>query len=267
MKILNLGAIVLDGRLQSRVEINEEAVADYAHVIEEEGQLPPITVMHDGISYFLVDGFHRYLAHKRAERVSIACEVLSGTFRDAQLYATGVNATHGMRRSHADKRKAVMTLLDDFEWSGWSNAEIAKQCGVSGPFVKMLREALDQKPEEVKMTTSTGKVATRKAENKKPERTEKAEEKQEEKPDNAHIEVIDSLQAENNGLKDRLAIAAMDATPEEKALAEQTIGELREQIRILEIELIAVKKSRDQYQNECAQMKKQIAILQKKLKD
>ena len=65
---------------------------------------------------------------------------------------------------------------------------------------------------------------------------------------------------------DKLALKAMEATPEEKELAKQTIDELREDLRLARIEIVALKKSRDQFQNENNQLKKQVAMLTKKLK-
>lgn len=38
---------------------------------------------------------------------------------------------HGLRRSNEDKRRAVMTLLNDAEWVTWSDNAIAKACNVS----------------------------------------------------------------------------------------------------------------------------------------
>lgn len=277
-KILNLGAIVLDDRLQSRTEISEENVADFAHDMDQGDKFPAITVHFDGINYYLTDGFHRYFATKRTNKTSILCDVIHGTFRDALLYSTGVNSKHGMRRTYADKRKAVMILLEDFEWSQWSNAEIARQCGVSAPFVKNLRESGGQKPETVKYTTSTGEVAERKATSKSGgkepvEKKAEAPKKQEPEPEpqqdsqlDASKELIEMLQTENQELRDKLALGFLEGSEQDKALAKQTIDELREQVRILEIELVAVKRSRDTFQNENHQMRKQITMLQKKLK-
>lgn len=274
-KILNLGAIVLDDRLQSRTEISEENVADFAHDMEQGDKFPPLTVHFDGINYYLTDGFHRYMAAKRIGKASIPCDVINGTFRDAQLYATGVNSKHGMRRTYADKRKAVMTLLDDFEWSQWSNAEISRQCGVSHTFVKNLRESGGQKPETVKYTTSTGQTAERKASNERKEKPAKEPELKEKAPEptpemdsklDASKELIDMLQEEVQQLKDKLALGFMDGTEEEKNLAAQTIAELREELRITKIELEAVKVSRGTFQNENHQMRKQLTMLQNKLK-
>ena len=51
----------------------------------------------------------------------------------------GANSSHGVRRTNADKRAAVLLLLNDVEWAAWSDNEIAKRVGVSQPFVGELR--------------------------------------------------------------------------------------------------------------------------------
>jgi hypothetical protein len=67
--------------------------------------------------------------------------VIDGSKRDAILCAVGANADHGQRRTNADKRRAVQTMLQDPEWSGWSDRQIADQCAVSHNFVGSLRSA------------------------------------------------------------------------------------------------------------------------------
>lgn len=64
------------------------------------------------------------------------------TKRDAVLYSVGANSTHGLPRTNIDKRKAVMTLLEDGEWSQWSNREIARQCAVDEGTVRKYRNEL-----------------------------------------------------------------------------------------------------------------------------
>jgi len=265
-KVMNIGALVLDAKLQSRTEIDEATVSDYADNIKEGDEFPPVLVFFDGISYYLTDGYHRYHAHKRAQKVSILCSVVNGTFRDAVLHATGVNSKHGMRRTHADKRKAVMTLLDDFEWSDWSNAEIARQCGVSPTFVANLRDSGG--PSEVKYKTSGGNVATKvKAPGRQAKEPElKGPEIVPPPQDDQNQEAIDMLLTENEELKARVAVVAMEGTPEEKQAATDLINELREELRITKIELAAVKQSRDQYQSENSQLKKQVMSMQRQLK-
>jgi branched-chain amino acid transport system substrate-binding protein len=43
---------------------------------------------------------------------------------DAILYSVGANEMHGLRHTNEDKRRAVLTLLNDPGWSKWSDPEI-----------------------------------------------------------------------------------------------------------------------------------------------
>jgi hypothetical protein len=60
--------------------------------------------------------------------------------RDAVLFSCGANAAHGVPRTNEDKRRAVMKLLQDAEWSGWVDLEIARRAHVSNHFVRKLRD-------------------------------------------------------------------------------------------------------------------------------
>ncbi len=267
-KVMNIGALVMDQRLQSRVEISEEAVSDYAEALLGGADFPPVLVYFDSINYYLTDGYHRVLAHKRAEKVSILCEVVNGSITDAIFRSTGVNTDHGMRRSYADKRNAVMTLLDDFAWQGMSNTQIAKHCGVSPSFVSELRKGAGKDTgDTVKYKTPSGKVMEKKkAPGRAPKEPELKGPEITPPQDDQNQEAIDMLLAENEELKARVAVVAMDASPEEKQAASSLIDELREELRITKIELAAVKQSRDQYQSENSQLKKQVMSIQRQLK-
>jgi len=76
-------------------------------------------------------------------------------------------------------------------------------------------------------------------------------------------DAIRELVEENTALKDRLAVEQMDASDEGKLEAAQIIEELRTRVRHLEDELLAVKSSRNNFQLENAQLKKQIARMQR----
>jgi hypothetical protein len=58
----------------------------------------------------------------------------------------------------------------------------------------------------------------------------------------------------------------MDATDEEKALATTLIADYAEQIRVLNIELVSVKLSRDRFQAENSELKKQVKSLEHVIK-
>lgn len=154
-KQLSLSKVRIDGGTQSRVGIDDDTVMEYAEVIAAGEQLPPIEVVFDGVDYWLADGFHRYHAHRIAKRNVIAAKVSEGTKREALLRAVGANTKHGLRRTIADKRRAVLTMLSDPEWSAWSDRHIAAHCGVSHTFVSQLRQAMNE-PDDA----SGGNVAT-----------------------------------------------------------------------------------------------------------
>jgi len=99
--------------------------------------------------FYLGGGFHRLGAFLSAhpDAKYIECQVHPGNRDDALLFACGTNAEHGLRRNRADKVKAVTTLIRSERWSGWSDREIARQCGVSHPFVAAVRRELETFPD------------------------------------------------------------------------------------------------------------------------
>lgn len=134
--------ITIDGGTQSRACLNDSTVDEYAEAMDDGAEFPPILVFYDGEKHWLADGFHRVAAAKKLEWGEIAATIRSGTRRDAVLYSVGANVTHGLRRTNRDKRRSVLTLLGDEEWSCWSDREIARRCGVSTPFASKLRSEL-----------------------------------------------------------------------------------------------------------------------------
>lgn len=138
--MIAVDSIRSDGGTQARIQLDWIAIDEYSKAMQEGAQFPPIVVFHDGKDYWLADGFHRLDAAKRAGIEKIACDVRMGTVRDAILHAVGANADHGVRRTNADKRAAVMRLLEDDEWRGWSDREIARRCRVHHSFVAKQRE-------------------------------------------------------------------------------------------------------------------------------
>lgn len=140
---LKVSQIRTDGGTQMRVgPRNQDAVREYADVLKEGGHLPPVTVFFDGRDYWLADGFHRHSAHLFLSLPDIEADVREGSKRDAILHAVGANASHGLRRTNADKRRAVEALLKDEEWGSWSDREIARASHTSHPFVAKARQDL-----------------------------------------------------------------------------------------------------------------------------
>src|SRR5437763_11774168 len=101
--------------------------------------MPPLTVGRDGESYSVVDGHHRYEAAVLGGLTEVRCEIIPGGRSDAILAAAAANATHGLRRSNADKVRAVQMVLGETAAADWSDRQIARHCGVSQPLVSKLR--------------------------------------------------------------------------------------------------------------------------------
>ena len=154
MMAIKISDVRIDGGAQSRASIDQNIVADYAEAMAAKAVFPPVVAYFDGSAYWLADGFHRYQAYIRAELDTIAADVRQGTQRDAILFSVGANASHGLRRTSDDKRRAVLTLLNDKEWSKWSANQIAKQCGVSHTFVNGLKSSLETVSSEKRAYTT-----------------------------------------------------------------------------------------------------------------
>ena len=141
-KTLPLDSIEIHGGTQARAGININFVDEYAQAMESGAEFPPCIVFSDGAQNWMGDGFHRYHAARKLMRTEIACEIRTGTLRDAILFACGANQAHGIPRSAADKRTAVNILLTDKEWKKRGVKWIADQCGVSESVVRRLVDEL-----------------------------------------------------------------------------------------------------------------------------
>jgi hypothetical protein len=277
--MIELSKIRIDGGTQPRAKLNQETVDEYAEAYKSGVALPPVTLFFDGANYWMADGFHRFFGAKAAGKSRIAEDITPGTLRDAILYSLSANSKHGLKRSNADKRKAVVTLLDDAEWSKWSNEKIAATCAVSPHTVADIKKShsanaesecishsanAELEPDVVTYTTKHGKQATMNTANiGKPKSTAKTADESPaptQEPQEPEYTPLDEALDTIAGLQDQLALAnAGDLSDEDKCQAADLISRLRDEVRILTLKLKAVTASRDQYQTENGELKKQIA--------
>ena len=263
-KSLSVDVINISGGTQSRLKIDQDYVEEIYEKMKEEVEYDAVTIFFDGKEYWLADGFHRYHATRKLGKASIKCKITNGLLRDAILYSKSANNNHGLPPTLQDKLNNAKELCDDFEWSGFSNRQIGRICDVSHVTVAKLR--IGKVPEKVKFFDKDGEVRTRTT---KPPKAEKTFDVTPATAipatpvdDGKQQEAIDFLVQENEKLTDQLAVQG-SADPE---LAGKTIAELRDEIKQLTIELNSVKISRDQFQAENAQLKKQVVYLQKQVK-
>lgn len=143
-KTIKLSDIVIDAGTQQRVSKTDSVIDEYCESIKCGAKFPQLTVFTNGVEYYLVDGFHRYFAYKKAGGIDfVDADIHEGTKRDAILYSASVNGTHGLRLTNQDKRKHVLVLLNDSEWSQWTDTLIAKHCKVTQQFVSKVRREIN----------------------------------------------------------------------------------------------------------------------------
>lgn len=159
-QMLDMSVVRIDGDTQPRTTINPEIVQEYAEAMEAGVEFPPITVVHDGAAYWLVDGFHRFFAHRRMSRQQIKAEVITGELVEARWLSLAANKTHGVRRTPDDTAKAVgraLRMRPDL-----NDPAIAEHVGVSTSTVWRHRTRLDQQKAAAESATfSHEKVARR----------------------------------------------------------------------------------------------------------
>jgi hypothetical protein len=257
---IKLAKIRLDGGTQPRKEIDEPLVQHYTEILlEGKDKFPPIDLWFDGKSYWPSDGFHRFHAHKRAGFLDIEAEVNQGTKRDAFLACLKANGKHGKPRTPDERRYVVQMALEDIELGGKTDVEIAAICDVSSMTVGRVRKALgleksarvDKNGRKVDVSKSGRPIAP------EPEYTEE---------DKFHEMAIEhtAMAEENAKLKDMLAVKSLPVSEEARAEVQQTIEELREQVKDLEFQLRTMTQSRNEFQNKNAEMIKQMNYWKKR---
>ena len=153
-KTLKLSEIVTD-KLQARTSTDDATIQEYAESMKDGGKFPPVIVFHDGVHYYMADGFHRMIACQRNGDKEIAAEVRTGSRKDALWFAIGANKSHGLKRSNADKRKAVALALS--EQPDLSDRAIAQHCGVSYYLVAEIRRQVpEMAPESTQVVANQG---------------------------------------------------------------------------------------------------------------
>jgi hypothetical protein len=150
IELITLHTIRDDHIIQLRESLDHQAIDEYAEVYRKTRKsgkrvIPPITVFRskDGVDY-VPDGGHRIAAARKAGLKKIEAAVRDGERRDALMFACGANARHGIRRTRADKRNAVRTILEDPKWAKQSDRWIATKCCVSADLVGDERRKLAQ---------------------------------------------------------------------------------------------------------------------------
>lgn len=106
-KEIKVAEVVLREDLYPRIKTSPETVQKYA---DDLSVLPPIEVNQHNE---LIDGWHRWTAHKKAGAETIRV-IITETPSDARLLELAIerNATHGLQLSQADKKNMAMQIYN-----------------------------------------------------------------------------------------------------------------------------------------------------------
>jgi len=130
-------------------------VDEYAESMRLGDGFPPVSVCFDGTDRWLLDGFHRVYAARKAGLTSIQAKVWKGNRDDALWMSLAANKAHGLRRTNEDKVRAVTVALAAKPQR--SDSAIAEHVGVSHTMVAKYRQELPATCTGCKSEVRTGR--------------------------------------------------------------------------------------------------------------
>jgi hypothetical protein len=149
---VKLGLIRAEPRWQPRAARDTEHCDDILAAYASGAVLPALDVVAlSGGTFALVDGYHRFepltiLAKRDPKRWGVVDVrvVEIGDESAADWWSLAANRTHGLKRSPADKRRAVTLALAHPNAKTWEHTDIAAHLGVSITLIKEMRAELAQ---------------------------------------------------------------------------------------------------------------------------
>lgn len=264
---------------------------EYQALIDSIGNIGvqnPITLF-EGM---VLDGWHRYTA---ATECGMACPFVELGDVDPRDFVLAQNKA----RRHITLAQLVACVSSVYQWKPQggnqtalsavcsTSKEVAEKTGASVRTVEQYRQVERKASPEVIEAVKRGEVglpkaaaiaklpmaeqaaALHKPAPKPAKPAPVAEPETEAPPDYTELDAMkDALSViseENDRLNDRLAIAAFEATEEERSAAHETLIALRAENKTLTAALRAVTLSRDSLMEEAVQMKRQMAMHRKEI--
>jgi AraC-like DNA-binding protein len=272
--MVKLADICTDSKTQVRESVNQEKVNEYTSLLQEGVEFDPIELYNDGAKIHISSGWHRYLAHRSAGLTEIAAIVHVGTESDAFFNGIPANGPSPIPYNNLDYIKQLRRFQEDEERSQWSVSQKAKWMHCSRTTVtRLIKKIQEENYQEAKEATEIKPIKyTRNGKVQEMKRKPAAPPPDEPPPmenDSQVAEMVDtitSLEEKLRDAQDKIMVAQWDATDIEKEDVEETLSDLRNKIKLLEIENQALRDSRDSLQVENNQLMKTVRGLQTKLK-
>lgn len=131
--------IILDPDSQPRIGEHRDTVDAYCEAIDQGEALPPVMLAFDGERHYLADGHLRLLAYGKQGVTEVEALIFEGGLAEAQWYAYGANAKHGLRLTNAEKRRAVELAVRHGRGSEMSARDLSAYLGVGKQLVADIR--------------------------------------------------------------------------------------------------------------------------------
>ena len=178
---LPIEKIDIRDQYQIRFHLDETRVNEYAELMKDGVQFPPILVGEfvgyrgpdPDPTYFLLDGYHRLEAAKRVGKTAMIVNVAQvSSEADKIETALRANSQHGLPLTAEERRRAAMFLI---RWYPKETLQkLARRCGVSKSTVARIRDELSQMGKLDLNGTTTGEDGKQRKQ-KYAERKEKSE--------------------------------------------------------------------------------------------
>ena len=125
IKVIAITEICTDGGTQQRL-VDKDVMARYAELMKDGVKFPPVSIITDGKSNFLVDGNHRIKAAEKLNKTNIEANIEQGTQREAIWLSFSANKDSGFPRQPGTGKEIILKILADKEWAKTSITKIAE---------------------------------------------------------------------------------------------------------------------------------------------
>lgn len=162
-RFVKIQDLVIDFSYQGREQLDSGTLTEYRGLLRDSSDSwpfeDPCVVFDVNGILFLADGFHRCESMKQAEKEAVMADVITGTRRDLLEHVLKANASHGLPRSRADKRRVVQLALQEPDICTLSNPQIAELCCVSPSLVGNERRKIRGAQDPVHSSDDDSKAA------------------------------------------------------------------------------------------------------------